>query len=55
MGAYLQAALGKLQEPQNGQRAIKNYVLSGLYSHVVRGKAYQGHRISPWVFVASQI
>jgi hypothetical protein len=34
-------------------KSNQEYVVSALYSYVINGKEYQGHKISPWVFVAS--
>lgn len=34
-------------------KSDQEYVASALYSYVVHGKEYQGHRVSPWVIVAS--
>ena len=34
-------------------KSNQDYVASTHYSYVVNGKEYQGHRLSPWVVVAS--
>jgi hypothetical protein len=34
-------------------KSNQDYVVSALYTYVVNGKEYQGHKVSPWVVVAS--